>query len=75
MTHINPALPAVGDTNWGAPLVTALNVIVTQVNTLDDEITSTGAGSVSVVNNGDGTLTLSGAGVSDNGDGTFTITG
>lgn len=74
MTHINPAIPAVGDTNWGSPLSAALNSIVTKVNVLDDEITAA-AGSVSVVNNGDGTLTLSGSGVVDNGNGTFTITG
>lgn len=75
MTHINPAIPAVGDTNWGPPLSAALGAIVDQVNALDDSIAGGVSGAVAVVNNGDGTLTLTGSGVVDNGDGTFTITG
>jgi hypothetical protein len=44
MTHINPALPAVGSVNWGTPLNNALNAIVTGVNAVDDAVTSVASG-------------------------------
>jgi hypothetical protein len=116
MVHINPALPAVGDLNWGPPLNSAVGTVVAQVNSQDDvlaslpdtyatladlaaaggggggggtttvtgtltatdlgngitTVTTTGTGYI-LVDNGDGTSTLSGPTVSDNGNGTTSV--
>lgn len=38
MAHINPALPAVGDLDWGGVIDTAISTVVTEVNSKDDRV-------------------------------------
>lgn len=38
MTHINPTLPAHGQTEWDTPLLAALQALVSKANSLDDVI-------------------------------------
>lgn len=59
----------------GSALIAMPPTYVTSVNGMSGAVTIAGGGGggVSVVDNGDGTFTLSGSAVTDNGDGTFTI--
>lgn len=80
MAQLIPTWPDAGDENWDVPLIGNLNDMVDLLNT-HDAILANGGGNgsggggstVNLVDNGDGTFTITGTNVIDNGDGTITI--
>lgn len=79
MAHINPILPAVGDTNWGLPLNSAINTLVTQVNSQDDIIVALPTTYATIGSGGSGgsggSVSVTGSlTASDNGNGTTAVT-
>lgn len=62
MSHINPQLPADGQQNWAATADNYLTTLTNQINLHDDQIANLiangGGGGGSVVDNGDGTITI-----------------
>lgn len=79
MSHINPQLPADGQQNWAATADSYLTTLTNQINLHDDQIANiiangggTGSGANTIVDNGDGTITILPTGSSTGGGSTGT---